>query len=237
VTSYVDWKSWRPEDFGRFGRFEAAYYQAELGPWLGTAGRFVLELGFGNGSVLGWLKGQGHRVVGVEAEGELVQRATAAGFSASATLEGLPRGKDTGFDLIVALDVLEHVRSTDLPELLAALRARLRPGAVLLVRFPNGNSPYGRRYQYGDPTHRTVIGTGVLQKLATDAGLELVVVRGATLPLRGVGMIRPVKYAAVRLLRAVHGWFIGHLYFGGEPTVLDPTLVAVLRRPVYPGEA
>jgi|JI10StandDraft_1071094.scaffolds.fasta_scaffold233464_2 2-polyprenyl-3-methyl-5-hydroxy-6-metoxy-1,4-benzoquinol methylase len=97
----------------------------------------VLDLGCGSGSIAAALREAGHHVVGVDL-------APAAGIDeavdefVSADLDnGLPPSVTSlePFDLVVAADVLEHVRAPE--QLLADAHAVLAPGGVVLVSVPN----------------------------------------------------------------------------------------------------
>jgi 2-polyprenyl-3-methyl-5-hydroxy-6-metoxy-1,4-benzoquinol methylase len=185
ADDYVAWKAWKPEDFGRFSKAEARYFDWHLRRAVGgtpppsAAGLKVLEIGFGNGSFMGWAKARGHRVVGVDISTELVARAAAAGFEAHQSLDG--PAPDQRFDLVVALDVMEHIPSDHSAAWLRGLRDRLAPQGRVLLRFPNAESPFGQWYQNGDITHIQALGHSRLRQLAALAELRILHV-GERLP-------------------------------------------------------
>jgi SAM-dependent methyltransferase len=229
VSNYADWKNWDASHFGTTSSYQAAYFEAELGPWLGGPGKRVLELGFGNGALLAWLRASGHSPTGIELDSELLERARNAGIQVFSSMETMAAAQDL-YDLAVAFDVIEHIPREELVDALQRIRAVLRPGGHLLVRFPNGDSPYGRRHQYGDLTHTTVIGTGAIKQMATLTGFKVISLRPPVLPRRGISAVRALKFALAARLRSAHGMLVGHLYFG-EPLLLDPNLLAVLQTP------
>jgi hypothetical protein len=47
------------------------------------------------------------------------------------------------------------VTAEAIPHMLIRMRKLMRDDGVLVLRFPNGDSPFGRRTQHGDPTHVT----------------------------------------------------------------------------------
>jgi 2-polyprenyl-3-methyl-5-hydroxy-6-metoxy-1,4-benzoquinol methylase len=112
-----------------------------------TAGRphgRVLDLGCGSGLVAAELRRQGHAVVGIEASPEpetaerldkLVVADLDAGLPAEAAAEG-------PFEIVVAADVLEHLRAPD--QLLRQLHAVCTPDAVLVASVPNISHWYPR---------------------------------------------------------------------------------------------
>ena len=225
---YLEWKDWQPREFGRCNATLANYFAAETGLRDGR-GRRVLELGFGNGELLGWLRERGAEVFGVEANPHLVEQARQllGDAHAGADLQSPELQRFAGqFTDIFALDVLEHVPQESLGVLLSQLAALLAPGGRILARFPNGDSPFGRINQHGDPTHVTTLGRAKIEYFARRAGLQ-VELRAPALPLAGRRLRRGLLLAG----RAVFERIIGLLYFGGQRIPLDPNYVAVLTRP------
>jgi SAM-dependent methyltransferase len=101
----------------------------------GRSGRSVLEVGCGNGGNLALLARYGE-LFAVELDEAARSRASARGIG---TVEpgGLPDAlpfPGRRFDLVAALDVLEHVE--DDAGALGALKARLKPGGLLLATVP-----------------------------------------------------------------------------------------------------
>ena len=233
-ADYAEWKSWDPATFGQYSRLDAAYYAAEFG--LGEQVRKrVLEIGFGNGSALGWLKDRGAEVHGLEANHILVGRALAllgAGRAFDDLADSHLSAMSGTFDHIIALDVLEHVPMSALSGMLSRIRQLLVPGGQALFRFPNGDSPFGRLNQNGDPTHITVLGGERITWFAQRAGLEVRSLRAPVLPIRGVGLARGFRRLLIRGARRVIEPAVGQLYFYGRRIPLDPNYIAVLARPV-----
>ena len=170
-AGYVDWKQWDAAAFGRFSKAEARYFGWHL-QHCGVAGSAqVLEIGFGNGAFLGYARQRGLAVAGIEIEPALCARAQALGVPAAADLPGLAGLPP--FALIVAFDVFEHLSRDQLATLLLQARSRLAPQGVLLCRVPNGDSPFGRKHQHGDPTHVTAWSLDALALAMSAAGLRL----------------------------------------------------------------
>jgi SAM-dependent methyltransferase len=59
------------------------------------------------------------------------------------------------YDLITALDVIEHLTKSEVFAFLDACRCALRPGGRLILQTPNGDSPLIGSIRYGDFTHET----------------------------------------------------------------------------------
>jgi trans-aconitate methyltransferase len=111
--------------------------RAEIEPLLPSEPKQILEVGCGMAGTLDWLKQRwpDARTVGVDgleaARSEIAARADVAIIHD--LNQPLP---DLGkFDLILALDVLEHLRDSDAA--LGGLTSMLAPGGVIIVSVPN----------------------------------------------------------------------------------------------------
>jgi len=104
--------------------------------WLrGRPASRVLDLGCSDGSLAEILRGYGHTVTGVDIEkidgvGERVDQFVEADLD-----RGMPDEVGDGFDVVLAADVLEHVREPG--DLMREIRHRLRPGGSLVTSIPN----------------------------------------------------------------------------------------------------
>jgi len=100
----------------------------------------VLEVGCGAGLMMQYLKQAGFaNVSGIDISGDQVAEAVARGFDAmdADALEYLPQHPGE-FEVIVAMDVIEHFTKDELFKLLSAARAALKPGGLFIVQTPNG---------------------------------------------------------------------------------------------------
>ena len=147
--SYSSWKGWAQEDFGVEGRGDRPYYQRELRELMGADTRKVLEVGFGNGSVLAFGRARGWVMTATELQPEL------------------------SHDGIFALDVFEHIPPEASIDFLSVLGRKLRVGGHIVLRFPNADSWLGNAFQNGDPTHVNAIGMVKMTYYARSAGLSV----------------------------------------------------------------
>lgn len=171
---YRKWKGW----VGSFGYLKAttkSYYEAEIRrAGLTPKGRLrVLEVGFGNGSFLAYARQKGWIVVGLEKNSVLVDEALSADFDARVTSD-LSDVQDSEFDLVIAFDVIEHLEEDEIISFMQHTRRILRPSGRLIARVPNGDSPFGLKVYNGDFTHRSFLGSGKLQYLASSFGFRII---------------------------------------------------------------
>ena len=223
-SDYQDWKKW-----GRlfvYNESQRRYFMCEFSG-IDFAGKRLLEIGFGDGSFLRWAKDQEAHVVGCE----LIEPICSS---------GIEQGYDTrfgdvrvtvdpsheSFDLVIAFDVLEHIPPNELLDFLKFIRSVMKPGALFIVRVPNGQSPFGLINQYGDITHVNVLSKGRFEQLAPMVELEILYCRNAF--RFGKSEIKLVD--AIRFkLRDLVGAFFMKVY-GLEHIPLDQNIVACFKK-------
>jgi 2-polyprenyl-3-methyl-5-hydroxy-6-metoxy-1,4-benzoquinol methylase len=120
----------------------------------------VLDLGCSSGLLSERVRALGHRVVGVDREAfpETLERVDE--FVVGDLEDGVPAEVGTGYDVVIAADVLEHLRQPE--KVMDQIRGVMNPRGRLLVSVPN----FGHWY----PRTRTVVGAfdydqrGILDK-------------------------------------------------------------------------
>jgi 2-polyprenyl-3-methyl-5-hydroxy-6-metoxy-1,4-benzoquinol methylase len=135
----------------------------------------ILDVACGNGSLVYWLRGKGYRNArGVDISDEQVAAAHTLGIVnvEKKDLFDELSGKKDAFDVIFAIDIIEHLKKSDAVEFLRQAQQSLRRGGVLIIRTPNGESPFGGRYGYGDFTHETVFTERSLREVFVITGLR-----------------------------------------------------------------
>ena len=119
-----------PQDYFRFVR-------RDIEPLLPAKATRILEVGCGAGRTLAWLKSKWPNAATTGVDGCEDIRDELAGRVDTALIHDLdtPLPDLGGFDLILALDVLEHLRHPD--QALRNLAAKLDPDGVIIVSVPN----------------------------------------------------------------------------------------------------
>jgi 2-polyprenyl-3-methyl-5-hydroxy-6-metoxy-1,4-benzoquinol methylase len=229
--SYLDWKTWSKERFGIFSKKEGTVFARELSKArvAVTVDYRILEVGFGNGTFAGWVRHKSHHYVGTELNPELLKRATEAGidaYPATCDLTDVAAGRK--FDLIVMLDVLEHMNMEDITETLASARQCLSCNGKIILRVPSGDSPFSGHLMHGDITHRTELGSYAIRQLAEITNLEILSIHDAAFPIFGMGFPTALRRIPISIARKLAGALIRSIYYANENVVISPTLVAVL---------
>lgn len=225
-TNYQDWKSW--EEFFVYSPDQAGYYSAEFED-IAILDAEVLEIGFGSGSCVAWMKEQGANVSVTEISERACSAARALGLEVlSANLPDDEVDHLERFDTIIAFDVFEHLDLKAVGRYLDTCSAILKPGGRLLLRFPNAQSPFGLKPQAGDPTHKSELSLAVFQLLLMGRSYD-VVRYGASYFHRG----RPLtliwlKRSIRRALQKSINRLLGFIYASGIP--YEPVVVIVLEK-------
>lgn len=229
-SSYLDWKKWNVDRFGLSGVAEQAYYKKLIALAVPLSGKDVCEVGFGNGALLTYLGTAGYSVFGVELQKELVERAKTHGVMAVSDINAFP--VDLRFDLILLIDVIEHIDQHKTSDFLRSMKARLKPGGKIIARFPNGDSPFGLKNQNGDITHVTVIGSKKLDYFAQRAGLTVSYLGAEPLPIRGGSVTKQIKKAlSIPLRYLLRKILTTFLTLPMDKSFFSGNLVAVLENP------
>jgi 2-polyprenyl-3-methyl-5-hydroxy-6-metoxy-1,4-benzoquinol methylase len=173
----------------------------------------VLDVGCGPGWLAEALQAQGHHVTGVDLAEEPGTAQRMDRFVQADLEQGLP-DVGGGFDVVVAADVVEHMRAPD--RLLAQMVDRLRPGGTIIASVPNFGHwyPRGRTavglFDYDqrgilDATHLRFFTRRSFLRLIKQAGLEPLDHRHTGLPFDalGVGTDGPVGRVGSVLDRAL----------------------------------
>lgn len=222
--SYTAFKSWgaetvvsRPEDFAALLK-DAGLPGGSLD---------ILDFGFGDGAFMDWAKGAGHSVTGVEILPEMVAAAIARGHQAILASDLDAVLGETRFDVITLLDVMEHLDAATFKSLMALGRKALKPGGMILAKFPNGDSPVFGRYHYGDLTHDRPLSASSVGQWAGPEGMRLARAFNprSIPPGLGRGLKRRATYAARDLIEIA----LGFIYFGYR-FPMDPNVAVTLMR-------
>jgi SAM-dependent methyltransferase len=229
--SYLKWKHWEAGTFGSLSRRDASDLSAQIRRSKVSLppGSRVLEMGFGNGSILRYGRNRHWEMIGTEANIELVRRANESGFCAKHA-EDLRPFPDDHFDLVIAYDVLEHIGQDQIPSALSEVQRILKKGGVFLARFPNGDSPFSRFSQHGDPTHLTTIGSFKAKNFAATLDMRITYLGGEIQPL-WAGLPHFAYRILANPIRSLLNVFLNFLFCPGDYKSLCSTnLIMILQK-------
>src|SRR6266566_4821560 len=133
-------------------------FRKSFSPWLPTSkDAKMLDLGCGYGEFVYFLQREGYaRAMGVDRnvqQAEVARKLGVANLHCVKAQEFLRRSLNE-FDFISAIDVLEHIPKSEVPEFLDLVRAALRPRGRFLCQVPNLAAFYNQLF-YKDFSHET----------------------------------------------------------------------------------
>jgi 2-polyprenyl-3-methyl-5-hydroxy-6-metoxy-1,4-benzoquinol methylase len=232
--TYTKWKNWSDHKFGYLSNLQEIYFKKEFRK---TNLQFsqklsVLEVGFGNGAFLTFCKKNKWEVYGIEAQEELVKLALNKGINAKKGPIS-QQYKNNSFDLIVAIDVLEHLTNNEISSTLKIMKKKLKPNGIILARFPNGDSPLGLKLQNGDITHKTFIGSEKAKYFASLIDSEIVSLEGEVTAFDFNGSLNfiksAVKYLMLSVRRIINIFLNLFFYDGTYKHYTSSNLVLILK--------
>lgn len=230
-AEYLNWKQWGIENFAQLNLCDKTYFDAELKDLpieRGTLTLQTLEIGFGNGKFLQYCVDRNWDVTGVEINPLLVKLAQEKGFHAVLS-DNLLELIDEQFDLVVAFDVLEHIPQDKIIFFLIQIKRILKQNGVCLLRFPNGDSPFGLANQNGDITHVTTIGSEKMRFFASQASLDLLGCRGEREPLLDKSLSKTLRRAFSITFKKIINGFV-YLVFYKKRNYCSDNLVITLKK-------
>ena len=186
--------------------------------WLPAApSAAILDVGCGGGQMLQVLKNLGFTAAqGVDGSEQQVQRAQASGLEVrqgdaiAALRESVGR-----WDLILAIDILEHLKKDEALEFLIAAHAALKPGGRLILQMPNPDARAGMKVRYGDLTHEIALGPEAAGRLLELFGFERIEARELGPVPRFGWRFGPARWLLWQICRAA--WMILDVIETGSP--------------------
>ncbi|EJW11540.1 Cyclopropane-fatty-acyl-phospholipid [Rhodovulum sp. PH10] len=142
-------------------------------------------------------------------------------------IERIASGQLNRFNTIVAFDVFEHFSISEILNRLEAAAKMLKPGGHLLLRFPNGQSPFGLQAQHGDPTHKSALSRSIFEQLIQGMPFTIVRYRAAH-AICGGGIAKNIVRGLRARIRDAISRALNAIYATDIPW--DPVVVLVLRR-------
>lgn len=139
----------------------------------------LLDLGCGQGFMLKYLQSSGFtNLTGIDISEEQVEKAKSNGFNAiHANAFDFLRENEENFEIIVAIDIIEHFKKEELFELLKLIHKALTPGGLFIMQTPNGEGLMPGYVIYGDLTHFTILSPLSVNHILTVTGFNNIQVK------------------------------------------------------------
>lgn len=154
----------------------SAHYHRLLQPHLPeNKNSAVQDVGCGMGFAMEALLKLGYRrVEGFDTDKNQVALAQKAGLAVRHIEDSVSflRAQAKSNDLVLCLDVLEHVPKCDQLAFASAIRQTLHPGGQAIFSVPNASSALASRWRYNDWTHETSFTEHSIDFLLFNAGFS-----------------------------------------------------------------
>ncbi len=161
----------------RFYRNCCYYFRGEVVPILPDDRDVrILEIGCGVGTLIRFLGERGYRHIhGIEIDPQLCDTAVQYAGKYAKRIEcgdalKLLGERGDSFDVIIAMDVIEHFTVAQGAELCRLAHRALKPGGKLLLRTPNMGNIVGNYLRHVDLTHQAGYTEASLRHLLLSAG-------------------------------------------------------------------
>ena len=235
-SKYNSWKGWEEKSFATkskkmYGSYKLILDKANVCHNDKNPDYKVLEIGFGNGIFMQYAKLLGWDIYGTEINNESIETARRKNFKVKLT-DNLDSYDSEYFDLVIALDVMEHVSKKDLEKFLFDVKRVLIKGGKFVARVPNGDSPFGLPLQNGDITHQTVIGSGIMKYLANSLGLKIKFLGAEPRTLNSSQFYNSIPIFIIEILKKVGDILIKNCFYKKKSNIsfFSPNLLTVMQK-------
>ena len=183
------------------------------------AGDSVLDIGCGQGKLVGLLKERDVNVLGVDLNEELIGIAQAAGLPVR-HMDAVTAIKTVAseFTVFSMMDFVEHIPLDAVVEILSVISEK--PGAKIWLQTPNLDSLMGLKFWFHMPSHVTALHPVVLRKLLKRFNFEIV---GEWTDYGGLPWTGLRRKIAMKILMALFGSPITNMFVGGGNICLVAT--------------
>lgn len=193
----------------------------------------IADIGCGGGRFLFFLSERGYsNVVGVDKSPEQIMLAKQVNSNvrnedAVAFLERSPGA----FDLIVALDLMEHLKKDELFRFLQATHGALLIGGRLVLQTPNAASPFFGGMRYGDISHEICVEANSITRLLCLHGFRNVVIRETAPVPWGYSLPSSVRHLGWQVIKSMLGtWNLIETGFFGTGIFTRNLIASAVKR-------
>ena len=185
----------------------AAYLRALLEPHLPVPqGKSLLDIGCGMGFALRAMREYGFQDVrGIDVSPEQIEACRRIGEPGELVTDTCAylSTVQSEFDVVLLLDVLEHVPRDSQIHLARSIFAALKPGGCAIVQVPNATSPLAMRWLYDDFTHYSSFTQHSLQFVLRNAGFSRI-----EIPTQGPLKRPPLRFWRRAFWPALRHWAV-----------------------------
>jgi len=151
----------------------------------------ILELACGHGTLLGLLQKRGYsKTCGIDVSDDQVEKAKALGVENvhRSDIQTFLSSSAETYDVIIGIDIIEHLTKSELLNLLESIKEHLNPGGKVIFRTPNCDAPLGSTFFLGDFTHEIYLNYFSAEQVMLAMGFNNIKIGASYLGIRN-----PVK--------------------------------------------
>lgn len=167
----------------------------------------IIDLGCGDGTIMHLLKKKCNfsEIYGVDISPNQVALAKQhmSNVEQGDALEYL-RKTNHKFDLILAIDIIEHLNKGEALELIELCYKKLNNGGRVVFQTPNAASPFFGVVRYGDFTHELGFTSNLLSQLLVRAGFKNIVSRESGPIPFGYSFFSSLRYLIWQFIRIIY---------------------------------
>lgn len=163
----------------------------------------ILEVGCGRGILLEYLKKKKFdNAIGVDISKEQIELAQSKGLNViEDDILRFLEISDSSFDIIFAIDLIEHFDKRELLKLFNLFHNKLKENGILILQTPNGQAIFSGRLIYGDLTHLTIFTPGSLKQILKISGFkEILFYEKGPVMKNLVGIVRSILWYIIKFI-------------------------------------
>jgi 2-polyprenyl-3-methyl-5-hydroxy-6-metoxy-1,4-benzoquinol methylase len=229
-NNYHTTQSGRSQNVKKLISAQSAFFQKEIIPLLPPErSSAILDIGAGNGSFLLACKSNGYRnIQGVDLSQEQIVQAQNHGIDCIELANAIDwlNSNTKQFDVITAIDLVEHLTKDEITVLLPLIRKNLSPQGLFIFRTPNLDCPLPNPYARGDFSHETFLNKHSATQLLLAIGFSDIQIKPGL-----VFMVNPFKEFLRKLVMGilVVKFKLKLFAFGyaSKDILISPNLIAV----------
>lgn len=166
----------------------------------------ILDLGCGPGYLIEYLINKGYtNTLGVDISEQQINICKSKNLNVQLfDVFGFFAQNKTKYDIIIALDFIEHFSKKELFDLFELIFNSLNADGVLIVRTPNGQGFMSGNIIYGDLTHETIFTPNSLLQLLKVTGFKIISFReDGPVPKNLQGVLRTFIWEVSKFLLSI----------------------------------
>ncbi len=188
----------------------------------------ILELGCGSGYFLQFLKLEGfNNLYGIDISEQQIEKAKQKGLNVDAENVFEFFKEDKKYDVVFALDFVEHFDKNELQDLFAGINKILNHNGILIVRTPNGQGINPQKIIYGDLTHLTILNpNSLIQILRLENFQEINFYETSPVSVNLPGFIRVILW---KIIKTIYN-SVRIIESGDKEKILTQNLICTARK-------